>query len=185
MNSHWLFVVTSVSGAQIIKKAPGLVYTTHDKYVISQYYTMWDPGNRPGCHDRQVLSWWPDRHRTNVGGYFFRYINDDVTNQNEQKIWEPKKHNENAEWLSSITRQLDGLEEGPKKGNTRPLTQNNTKKNIKLESARPWWNTWVLVQEIHLHTRKTSTRNEQMLTRRASTWMDDQRNDYINPKGPQ
>ena len=68
-------------------------------------------------------------------------------------------------------------------GNTRRLTQNNTKKNIKLISARPWWNTWLLVQEIHLHSRQTSARNEQMLTRRANTWMDDQRKDYINPKG--
>ena len=73
----------------------------------------------------------------------------------------------------------------PQNGNTRRLTQNNTKKNIKLESAMPWWNTWLLVQEIHFHSWKTSTRNEQMLTRLASTWMDDQRKDYINPKGPQ
>ena len=34
----------------------------------------------------------------------------------------------------------------------------------------PWWNTWLLVQEIHLHSRQTSTRNEQMPTRRTSTW---------------
>ena len=68
--------------------------------------------------------------------------------------------------------------------NTHWLTQNDTKKNIKLESARPWWNTWLLVQEIHLHSRQTSTRNKQMPTRCASTWMDDQKKDYINPKGP-
>ena len=73
----------------------------------------------------------------------------------------------------------------PQNGNTRRLTQKNTKKNIKLESARPLWNTWLMVQEIHLHSRKTSTRNKQMLTRCASTWMDDQRKDYINPKGHQ
>ena len=72
----------------------------------------------------------------------------------------------------------------PQNWNTYRLTQNNTKKNIKLESARPWWNTWLLVQEIHLHSRQTSSRNEQMLTRRTSTWMVDQRKDYINPKGP-
>ena len=30
------------------------------------------------------------------------------------KIWKPKKHNENAEWINNITRELDGLEEGPK-----------------------------------------------------------------------
>ena len=30
------------------------------------------------------------------------------------KIWEPKKHNENAEWINNITRESDGLEEGLK-----------------------------------------------------------------------
>ena len=30
------------------------------------------------------------------------------------KIWEPKKYNQNAEWINNITRELDGLEEGPK-----------------------------------------------------------------------
>ena len=29
------------------------------------------------------------------------------------KIWQPKKHNENAEWINNITRELDRLEEGP------------------------------------------------------------------------
>ena len=31
-----------------------------------------------------------------------------------RKLWEPKKHNENTEWINNITRELDGLEEGPK-----------------------------------------------------------------------
>ena len=30
------------------------------------------------------------------------------------KIWQPKKHYENAEWINNITRELEGLEEGPK-----------------------------------------------------------------------
>ena len=30
------------------------------------------------------------------------------------KIWEPKKHNQNAEWINNITRELDGLEVGHK-----------------------------------------------------------------------
>ena len=47
-------------------------------------------------------------------------------------------------------------------GNTHRLTQNNIKKNIKLENAWPWWNTWLLVQEIYLLLRQTSTRNELM-----------------------
>ena len=76
-----------------------------------------------------------------------------------------------------------GTRRWPQNGNTHRLTQNNTKKNIKLENARPLWNTWLLVQEIHLHSQQISTRNEQMPTRRASTWIDEQRKDYINLKG--
>ena len=30
------------------------------------------------------------------------------------KIWQSKKHNENSEWINNITRELEGLEEGPK-----------------------------------------------------------------------
>ena len=30
------------------------------------------------------------------------------------KIWQPKKHNENAEWINTITRELVRLEKGPK-----------------------------------------------------------------------
>ena len=30
------------------------------------------------------------------------------------KIWQPKKHSENAEWINNITRELEGLEEGLK-----------------------------------------------------------------------
>ena len=30
------------------------------------------------------------------------------------KIWQPKNHNDNAEWINNITRELEGLEEGPK-----------------------------------------------------------------------
>ena len=100
------------------------------------------------------------------------------------KIWQPKKHNENAAWINNITRELEGLEEGPQTEIHTDLLKTDTKKNIKLESARPWWNTWLLVQEIRLHSPQTSTRNEQMLTRHASNWMDDQRKDYINPKKP-
>ena len=50
----------------------------------------------------------------------------------------------------------------PESGNTHRFTQDDTKKNIKLKNARSWWNTWFLVQEIHLHSRRASTRNKQM-----------------------
>ena len=99
------------------------------------------------------------------------------------KIWQPKTYNKNAEWINNITRELEGLEEGPNEY-THRLTKNNTKKNIKMEKTRPWWNTWFLVQVVHLHSRQTSTSNKQMPTRRPSTWMDEERKDYINPKGP-
>ena len=92
-----------------------------------------------------------------------------------------KKQNERAEWVNNITRELEGLEECFK---THRTTQNDTKKNTKLENARPRWNTWFLVQEIRLHSRQTSTRNEQTLTRSTGTRLDDQRKDHIDPKGP-
>ena len=50
--------VTSVSGAQILKSL-GLAlpqYTAHVKNTESKYDTTWKPGNRRGCHDRQMLS---------------------------------------------------------------------------------------------------------------------------------
>ena len=96
------------------------------------------------------------------------------------KIWEPKKQRKC--WMDKQHyKRARQAWRRPQNRNTRRLIQNNTKENIKLESTRPWW---LLVQEIHLHSRQSSTRDEQMLTRRARTWMDDQRKDYINPKGP-
>ena len=49
------------------------------------------------------------------GNYTKTYQQPDIK-ENERfwtKIWQPKKHNENAEWINNITRELDGLEEGP------------------------------------------------------------------------
>ena len=68
--------------------------------------------------------------------------------------------------------------------NTHRTTQKDTKKDIKLENARTWWNTWILVQEIHLHSQQTSSRNEQMPTRCTSTWLDDQRKTTLIQKDP-
>ena len=101
-----------------------------------------------------------------------------------QKYGNQKKKTWRKCWMDKHYKRTKRNWRRPQNGNTHWLTQNNTEKNIKLENARPWWNTWLLVQGIHLHSRQTSTRNEQMPTRRASTWLDDQRKDYINPKGP-
>ena len=57
-----------------------------------------------------------------------------------------------------MTIELEGIEEGSKAEIQIDLHQ-ITLKNIKLENARPKWNTWIRVQEIHLHSRQTSTRN--------------------------
>ena len=82
-----------------------------------------------------------------------------------------------------MTKELEGLEEGPKAGILIDLPK-RTLKNIKLENAEPWWNTWILVPEIHLHSRQISTRNEQMPIRSTHILMDDQRKDHIDPEGP-
>ena len=102
------------------------------------------------------------------------------------KIWQPKMHNENAEWINDMTRELEGLKEDRKEKyrNTPRTIQKDTKKISNRKKTWPWWNTWILVQEIHLHSRQTSTRNEQRFTGCTITWLDDQRKDHINPKGP-
>ena len=80
-----------------------------------------------------------------------------------------KKHNEKAEWINDMTREL---EHGGPKAKIHIDLLKTLKKNIKLENAKSWWNTWFLVQEIHLHSRETSTRNELMLTRSTiPDWM--------------
>ena len=96
------------------------------------------------------------------------------------KIWQPK-HDERAEWINNIARELEGLEEGLK-AEIHIYLLKTTLKGI--PNARPWWNIWFLVEEIHLYSRKTSTRNEQMLTRNTGTRLDDERKDHIGPKGP-
>ena len=98
------------------------------------------------------------------------------------KIWQPKKQNEKAEWKNDMTK-IRRSWGRPERGNTHQITQKDTQKDIKLENARTGWNIWILVQEIHLYSRQTSTRNEQMPTRCTSTWLDDQRKDNINPNG--
>ena len=70
-----------------------------------------------------------------------------------------KKYNEKAEWINNITRELERLEEGMK-AEIHTYLLKTLLKTGKLKNARPWWNTWFLVQEIHLHTWQTGTRNE-------------------------
>ena len=64
-------------------------YTTHVKNVKSQYYTTWDQATGLGVmigrcspHSQHGR---PTRHPTNVGCSFFRYLNEDVTNEQRPK----------------------------------------------------------------------------------------------------
>ena len=52
------------------------------------------------------------------------------------KIWQPKKHNVKVEWINNMTREQEGIEEGPKAELTSTLTQRHAKKYIKLKNAR-------------------------------------------------
>ena len=89
MNSLWLFVVTSVSGAQIINNPwawyshiipPMIKMSNHNiTQLATSLVVMIGRCSPDSQHGR------PDRHPTNVGCSFFRYINDDVTNHNEQR----------------------------------------------------------------------------------------------------
>ena len=47
-----------------------------------------------------------------------------------------KKHNEKAEWINDMTRELEGLEEGPRAKIHIDLLKTTLKK-VKLENARP------------------------------------------------
>ena len=97
------------------------------------------------------------------------------------KIWQPKQR---KGWMDAqYDERTRRAQEGPKAEIQIDLLK-KTLKRYQTENARPWWNIWFLVQEIHLHSRQTSTRKEQMLTRSTSTWMDDQMKDHIDPKGP-
>ena len=52
-----------------------------------------------------------------LGGHDTKTYQQPDAKETEQfwtKIWQPKKHNEKAEWINDMTRELEGLEEGPK-----------------------------------------------------------------------
>ena len=53
------------------------------------------------------------------------------------KTWQLKQHNEKAEWINHITKELEQLEEGLKAEIHTDLLKTTLKKVIKLENARP------------------------------------------------
>ena len=92
MNSLWVFVVTSMSGAQIINNSwaryshiipPMLKMSNHNITQCGTQATglgvMIGRCSPDSQHGR------PGRHPTNFGCSFFRYVNDDETNHNEQR----------------------------------------------------------------------------------------------------
>ena len=48
------------------------------------------------------------------GDKAYQQLDPKETQQFWTKIWQPKKHNEKAEWINHITRELEELEESPK-----------------------------------------------------------------------
>ena len=63
-----------------------------------------------------------------------------------------------------MTKEVEGHEKGQKAEIHNDLLK-TTLKNVKLENARPWWNTWFLVQEIHLHSRQIALEMNRCLQR--------------------
>ena len=82
-----------------------------------------------------------------------------------------------------MVKEIEGLKEWPKTEIHIDLLR-MTLKNVELENDRPWWNTWILVQEIHHHSRQTSIQNEQISKRSSRIRMDDQRKNQTYPKRP-
>ena len=122
-----------------------------------------------------------------VGGddaKIFQQLDAKETERIWTKIWQlhTKKHNEKTKWINNMTKELEVVKESSKEEIYIDLLKTSLK-DIKLENARPWWNTWFLVQKIHLHSPRTSSRTEQMHTKSTRTRMDDQRKDHIDPNG--
>ena len=68
-----------------------------------------------------------------LGGHDTKTYQQPDVKETEQ-FWK-KRHNEKAEWINDMTRELEGLEESPK-AEIHRTTQKDTKKDTKLENAR-------------------------------------------------
>ena len=86
-----------------------------------------------------------------------------------------------AKWKSNMTKELKGLEEGPKAEMHIDLFKTTLKK-YQIGKRQAMMEYMDLVQEIHLHSRQTTNKNEQMPTKSTRTRMDDQRKDHIDPE---
>ena len=82
------------------------------------------------------------------------------------RIWEPRKHNEKAEWINSMTWELGGLEEGPKAEIYFDLLRKTLKKisNWKTQ-GHEWIQGLSFKKSISIHDRPT-----QMLTKSTHGW---------------
>ena len=89
-----------------------------------------------------------------------------------EKNMATKKQNGKAEWINNMTKELEAFEDVPKAEIHIDLLKTTLEK-YQTGKRQAMMERWFLVQEIHLHSQQTSTRNEQMFTRSTSTWMDD------------
>ena len=85
------------------------------------------------------------------------------------EIWQPKIQRRGRMKKTTRQEKLKDSKKAQKQKYT-SIYSKQYEKNIKVENAWPWWNSWSLVQEIHPYLRQTSTRNEQMPTRERPPW---------------
>ena len=92
MNSRWLFVVTSVPGSRI-KNKPWVWYSHNIQPMMKMFnHNITKHGTQAtglgvliGRCSPDSQHGRPDRHSANVDCSFFRYKNNDISNQNDQR----------------------------------------------------------------------------------------------------
>ena len=105
------------------------------------------------------------------------------TEQFWTKIWQPREHNEKAEWINNITKELERGQRWPKSGNKHRFTQNNTKKISNWKTpGHDGIHGFRFKKFISIHDRLAIEMNRYQ-NGLPRTRMEDQRKDHIDPKG--
>ena len=83
-----------------------------------------------------------------------------------------KKHNENAEWINNITRELDGLEEGPKAEIQIDLLKTTLKRISNWKTAgHDWIHDFWFKKSISIHGRHALEMNRCLQGAQVPNWM--------------
>ena len=89
------------------------------------------------------------------------------------KIWQPKQHNEKAEWINQITRELEQLEEGPKAETT--LTKVSNWKTPGHDGIHGFW----FKKFTSIHDRLALEMNKCLQRAHVPEWMTKERTTLI------